>query len=211
MSVRVLIADDHALVRAGVRGLLAGAAELEVVGEAADGTEALRLARELQPQVLVLDLNMPGLDGFEVLRRVRAEVSGVRVLVLTLDDDPRSVQRAVRDGADGYVLKDAIAHDLISAVRRVAIGGGAFDGGAQAALRDAARGEHDDPLARLTAREREVLRRIAEGLANKEIAAALHIGVRTVETHRAHLLRKLAMRSTAELTRFAIEQGLLKG
>jgi len=211
MSVRVLIADDHALVRAGVRGLLAGAAELEVVGEAADGTEALRLARELQPQVLVLDLNMPGLDGFEVLRRVRADVSGVRVLVLTLDDDPRSVQRAVRDGADGYVLKDAIAHDLISAVRRVAIGGGAFDGGAQAALRDAARGEHDDPLARLTAREREVLRRIAEGLANKEIAAALHIGVRTVETHRAHLLRKLAMRSTAELTRFAIEQGLLKG
>jgi len=211
MSVRVLIADDHALVRAGVRGLLAGAPEVEVVGEASDGPEALRLARELQPHVLVLDLNMPGLDGFEVLRRVRADVAGVRVLVLTLDDDPRSVQRAVRDGADGYVLKDAIAHDLISAVRRVAIGGGAFDGGAQAALRDAARGEHDDPLARLTAREREVLRRIAEGLANKEIAAALHIGVRTVETHRAHLLRKLAMRSTAELTRFAIEQGLLKG
>ena len=211
MSVRVLIADDHALVRAGVRGLLAAAPELEVVGEAADGAEALRLTREHQPHVLVLDLNMPGLDGFEVLRRVRIEVPGVRVLVLTLDDDPRSVQRAVRDGADGYVLKDAIAQDLIAAVRRVATGGGAFDGGAQNALRDAARGESEDPLERLTAREREVLRRIAEGLANKEIASALHIGVRTVETHRANLLRKLAMRSTAELTRFAIEQGLFKG
>lgn len=211
MSLRVLIADDHALVRAGVRGLLAAAPELEVVGEAADGAEALRLTRERQPHVLVLDLNMPGLDGFEVLRRVRIEAPGVRVLVLTLDDDPRSVQRAVRDGADGYVLKDAIAQDLIAAVRRVAIGGGAFDGGAQDALRDAARGGSDDPLERLTAREREVLRRIAEGLANKEIASALHIGVRTVETHRANLLRKLAMRSTAELTRFAIEQGLLKG
>lgn len=211
MSIRVLIADDHALVRAGVRGLLAAAPELEVVGEAADGAEALRLTRERQPHVLVLDLNMPGLDGFEVLRRVRIEAPGVRVLVLTLDDDPRSVQRAVRDGADGYVLKDAIAQDLIAAVRRVAIGGGAFDSGAQDALRDAARGGSDDPLERLTAREREVLRRIAEGLANKEIASALHIGVRTVETHRANLLRKLAMRSTAELTRFAIEQGLFKG
>lgn len=211
MSLRVLIADDHALVRAGVRGLLAAAPELEVVGEAASGTEAVRLTRELQPHVLVLDLNMPGLDGFEVLRRVRAECPGVRVLVLTLDDDPRSVQRAVRDGADGYVLKDAIAQDLIGAVRRVATGGGGFDGGAQAALRDAARGASEDPLTRLTAREREVLRRIAEGLSNKEIASALHIGVRTVETHRANLLRKLAMRSTAELTRFAIEQGLLKG
>ena len=211
MSLRVLIADDHALVRAGVRGLLAAAPEMEVVGEAADGAEALRLTRERRPNVLVLDLNMPGLDGFEVLRRVRIEAPGVRVLVLTLDDDPRSVQRAVRDGADGYVLKDAIAQDLIAAVRRVATGGGAFDGGAQDALRDAARGGPDDPIERLTAREREVLRRIAEGLANKEIASALHIGVRTVETHRANLLRKLGMRSTAELTRFAIEQGLLKG
>ncbi len=211
MSLRILIADDHALVRAGVRGLLSAAPELEVVGEAENGAEAVRLTRELQPQVLVLDLNMPGLDGFEVLRRVRTECPSVRVLVLTLDDDPRSVQRAVRDGADGYVLKDAIAQDLITAVRRVAIGGGGFDGGAQAALRDAARGEHEDPLARLTAREREVLRRIAQGLANKEIASALYIGVRTVETHRANLLRKLSMRSTAELTRFAIEQGLMKG
>ncbi len=210
MSLRILIADDHALVRAGVRALLAGAPELEVVGEASDGAEAVRLTREHAPHVLVLDINMPGLDGFEVLRRVRRDCPAVRVLVLTLDDDPRSVQRAVRDGADGYVLKDAIAHDLIAAVRRVATGGGGFDGGAQAALRDAARGGPDDPLARLTAREREVLRRIAAGLANKEIAAELHIGVRTVETHRANLLRKLGMRSTAELTRFALEQGLLK-
>jgi DNA-binding NarL/FixJ family response regulator len=209
MSLRIVVVDDHALVRAGVRALLGDADDLTVVGEAGDGAETMRVVAAERPDVLVLDLGMPGMDGFEVLQRLRREHPEVRVLVLTLDDDPRSVQRAVREGAHGYVLKDTIARELVQAVRRVAQGGSAFDGEAQTALRDAARGTLD-PLARLSPRELEVLKRVARGLPNKTIGTELHIGVRTVETHRANAMRKLGLHSTAEVTRFAMAQGLLR-
>ncbi len=211
--VRLLLVDDQDLVRAGVRRVLEGEPGFTVVADTGDATQVVAMLREWPVDVVVLDLNMPGRDGFEVLREIRAEGFPVRVLVLSLHDEPAYVARAVRDGANGYLLKDSAVQELPAAIRAVMAGGGFYSPRAQQALSEAMRSgvePRERPLERLTAREIEVLRRVAAGQPSKAIAADLVISVRTVETHRANLMRKLELRSVAELTRFAIAQGLLK-
>ncbi|MEO5618452.1 MAG: response regulator transcription factor [Candidatus Eisenbacteria bacterium] len=210
-ETRVLLADDHTLVRAGVRRILEGHPGIRVVGEVADGAAALAaLARE-PADVLVLDLSMPGMDGFETLRRVRAVAPGIKVLVLSMHADAEYVARAVREGADGYLLKDSAVQDLVRAIETVREGGVYHSPEVQRKMAEMVRGVTPVPvlLDELTAREREVLRCIAEGLATKDIAAKFGISARTVETHRANLMRKLTVHSVAQLVRIAIREGLV--
>jgi len=208
---RVLLADDHPLVRAGVRKVLEAHAGLEVVGEAADGGEALRALGQTEADVLVLDLAMPGSDGFEVLRRARALRPGLKILVLTMHANAEYVARAISLGADGYLLKDSAAQDLVASIEAV-VQGRVYH--SPAIQRELARMVRDGttqpgPLVQLTEREREVLRRVAQGLSTREIAAHLGISARTVESHRANLMRKLDLRSVALLTQFAIREVLI--
>jgi two-component system, NarL family, nitrate/nitrite response regulator NarL len=207
--IRLVLVDDQALIRAGVRRVLDADPEFEVVAEAGDADEALARAGEACDCV-VLDLNMPGRDGFDILRAIRLGGPTPRVLVLSLHSEPAYVARAVRDGADGYLLKETAVLELPRAIRAVMRGEGFYSPGARVALTEAMRPPEPSALDRLTPREVEVLRRVARGEPSKAIAGALGIGVRTVETHRANLMRKLELWSVAELTRFAIEQGLLK-
>jgi len=207
---RVLLADDHTLVRAGVRRILEAQPGLQVVGEAADGAAALAALGDRDVDVLVLDLTMPGMDGFEVLRRARSIAPGLRVLVLSMHADAEYVARAVREGADGYLLKDSAVQDLVAAIEAVRAGRAYHSPEVQRDLSDLVRGRPtQDPLAELTEREREVLKCVAEGLSTKETAARFEISARTVETHRANLMRKLGVRSVAQLVRIAIREGLI--
>jgi DNA-binding NarL/FixJ family response regulator len=210
--IRVLLADDHPLVRAGVRKVLEQQPSVTVVGEAGDGEEALKLLRELEPDLLVLDLNMPNRDGFAVLREARDAAPGVRILVLTMHASVEYVSRAVREGADGYLLKDTAVQDLAAAIDSVTGGHPYYSEPAQRALADSVRRPADESsrLERLTAREREVLAGVARGQTTKEIAAEFNISTRTVETHRAAIMRKLDIRSVALLTQFAIREGLIE-
>jgi DNA-binding NarL/FixJ family response regulator len=213
VATRVLLADDHNLVRAGVRRILEAHEEVEVVGEVGDGESALRALETTPTDVLVLDLTMPGVDGFEVLRRAKAAHPDLRVLVLTMHASPAYVSRAIREGADGYLLKDSAVQDLVTAIGSVMEGRAYYSPPIQAELGELLRAEgaRQRQLDQLTDREREVLRLVAEGLSTKEIAARLAISTRTVETHRAHLMRKLGLRSVALLTQFAIREGMLGG
>lgn len=208
--IRVVLVDDQALVRAGLRRVLEAAADIEVVGEASDGDQMLRLLGSVEADLVVLDLSMPGRDGFEAMRDLRLRDLPIKILVLSLHDDPMYVGRAVREGAHGYLLKDSAVHDLEAAVRAVVDGRPFFSPQAQAALSEALRsGGRMDPLELLTQRELEVLKRVATGLSSKEIGATLNISPRTVETHRASVMRKLDIHTVAELTRFAIRKGLI--
>ena len=211
--VRALLADDHALVRAGVRKVLESRPGLELVGESATGADTLRALETLQPDLLVLDLNMPDGDGFEVLSKARDLVPEVRILVLTRHDDPAYVGRAIREGADGYVLKDLAVSELLAAVDSVMAGRPYYSASAQSALAQVLRqhGEGERPIDVLTPREREVLVGVARGLTTKEIASDLNISTRTVESHRASLMRKLEVRSVALLTQLALREGLIAG
>lgn len=210
--IRIVLVDDQELVRAGVRKVLEGDAGMVVVGEAGDGNALMKLLREVEADIVVLDLNMPGRDGFETLRDLHMADIAVKVLVLSLHDDSQYVARAVREGAHGYLLKDSAVQELPLAVRAVMQGQPFYSPRAQAALSEALRnGQRLDPIDLLSPREQEVLKRVAAGLSSKEIGAALNISPRTVETHRASLMRKLDLHSVAELTRFAIEKGLVRG
>lgn len=211
--VRVLLADDHPLVRAGVRRVLDAEPHLIVVGEAEDGTQALAAIRTAAPDVLVLDLAMPGVDGLAVLRQAKTIRPALRIVVLTMHASPEYVARAIQSGADGYLLKESAVQDLVSAIEAVAAGRAYHSPQIQAHLASLVRnGAAAAPrdMDRLTGREREVLREIALGRSTKQIAARLGIGVRTVETHRANLMRKLDRHSVALLTQFAIREGLVE-
>jgi len=210
--IRVLLVDDHPLVRAGVRRVLDAESHLEVVGEAADGAAALRAIPELAPDVLVLDLAMPGVDGLEVLRRAKALRPALKVVVLTMHANPEYVARAVQTGADGYLLKESAVQDLLAAIEAVMAGRAYHSPKIQMQLAEMLRHGGTPPLRaidRLTDRERDVLRELAAGSSTKEIAARLGIGNRTVETHRANLMRKLNLHSIALLTQFAVREGLV--
>jgi DNA-binding NarL/FixJ family response regulator len=211
--IRVLVADDHMIVRTGIRHVLESEPGFEVVGEAANGSEAVALVRELQPDVVVLDISMPDESGLEVAARLRSGSSAPRVLILSMHTNTEYVLESVRAGAHGYLLKDTAATELRNAVRAVCRGESYFSPPVASSLSAALRGEYNTPaseLDHLTGREREVLLGIARGRTNKEIAAELGISHRTVETHRESLMRKLQIRTVAELTRFALATGIMK-
>jgi DNA-binding NarL/FixJ family response regulator len=210
-KVRVLLADDHELVRAGVRKVLESSPGIEVVGEASRGDETLVKLAELEPDVLLLDLNMPGGDGFEVLRKARDSAGGARIVVLSLHVQSEYVSRAVREGADGYLSKDLAVQELPDAIASVMAGKPWYSAAVQEVLAKVVRTGGTRPIEMLTPREREVLVGIARGLTSKEIGAEFNISARTVETHRAALMRKLDVRSIALLTQLAIREGLVAG
>ena len=211
--IRVLVADDHTIVRTGIRHVLESEAGFEVVGEAANGAEAVTLAASLQPDVVVLDITMPDVSGLQVADRLRRGTAPPRVLMLSMHGNAEYVLESVRAGAHGYLLKDAAATELRSAIRAVCRGESYFSPPVAGSLTAAVRGErdaHSALISQLTGREREVLQGIARGLTNKEIAGELGISHRTVETHRESLMRKLQIRTIAELTRLALAAGIIK-
>lgn len=212
--IRVLVADDHSVVREGLRHVLAGVPELTVVGEAGTGPEAMALAASARPDVVLLDLTMPGGGGLEVLRHLRTTLPEIRVLILSVHDDPEYVLESVRAGAHGYLRKDSSPAEIRQAIRAVHAGDAYFSPPVARHLTTALRDgtppvQPEADLGELTSREREVLVRVARGLTNRETAAELGISVRTVEAHRDSLMRKLRIHTVAGLTRFAISQGLL--
>jgi DNA-binding NarL/FixJ family response regulator len=214
MSIRVLIADDHAIVRDGVRALLALSEDISVVGEAANGQEAIELARKLTPDVILMDIAMPGLGGLEATLEIRKENPQARILVLTQYEDREYIRRFLKAGVSGYVLKKAAGSELTSAIRAVSRGGLVLDPEvAREAMRDqaesAAPGRTADPYDTLTDREKQVLKLVAEGRSNKEVAELLDISVKTAMSHREHIMQKLDLHSRTELIKFALQKGVI--
>lgn len=211
--VRILLADDHGVMRSGLRYLLKAQPGFLVVGEAASGLEAVDRTRSLKPDLVVLDLSMPGMGGLDALKRIRDEVPWVRVLVLTMHDDPEYVRQALASGAAGYVLKAAADSELITAIRTVAAGETYVY--PTLAARLVARGQEashteGDTSGVLTPRETQVLQLLALGYTNQEIAQELHVGVRTVETFRKRVLEKLGLHTRAELVRYVLDHNLMQ-
>jgi two-component system, NarL family, response regulator NreC len=212
MSVRVLIVDDHAVFRAGLKLLIDAEDDLEAVGEAGNARDAIFQARALEPDVVLLDLVMPDQSGLEAMPTLLHERPEMKVLILSMQDDPHYIREAFAAGASGYILKEAADTEVVAAIRQVAEGSSYVHPAVGAKLVAAetaeARRAREDPL---SDREREVLRLLALGHTNQEIAAQLYISVRTAETHRAHIMQKLRLSSRAELVRDALEQGVLEG
>ena len=208
-KIKVFLVDDHPSVREGVRAYLTSRGSIAVVGEAADDAEALRKLKSVSPDVVVLDINLPATDGGELARRLRAAVPGAKLIAFSVHAGREYVVRMARCGVHGYVTKDAPTTELLQAIRLVHAGGLAFPAGmADALLAPGVKPSSDEARAVLTVREREVLVLLVEGLANKQVARKLGISVRTAETHREHLARKLGIASIAGLTKYAIQQGL---
>ncbi len=211
-SIRVLVADDHTVVREGIRHVLDGEPGFTIVAEAATAAEAVRLAEAEKPDVVLLDITMPGESGLQAAVRMRKLVPETRILILSMHDNPEYVLESVRAGAHGYLLKDSAATELRQAIRAVHQGEEYFSAPIAHRLRAAVRGQAGElpgPLDVLTGREREVLVGIALGRTNKEIASELGISHRTVETHRESLMRKLGIKTVAGLTKLALETGLV--
>src|SRR5580704_17989910 len=207
--IRILLADDHAVVRQGFKMILGEQPDMEIVGEAGNGREALQLAESLKPDLVVMDVAMPELNGIEATRRMIDVAPHARVLALSMHKDSVYVREILRAGARGYLLKDSIDTDLVSAVRAVAKGDGYISPGVSEAVLSDYRRHVTDPLDLLTSREREVLQMIAESKTNKEIAVVLNLSVYTVEAHRGKIMEKLNLHSTGELVRFAVRHGLV--
>ncbi|MBV9082739.1 MAG: response regulator transcription factor [Acidobacteriaceae bacterium] len=203
-EITVLLADDHSLVRRGFRRILEDDDQIKVVGEASNGIEAIRLATELKPKVVVMDLSMPELDGVQATKEIVKHLPGTEVLVLSMHAEDNYVRNALDAGAKGYLLKSAIDVDLVGAIRSVAQGKRFIGSGLKYVATDS-----DDELKKLTAREKQVLQLIAQGKSNKEIAALLDLSVNTVSVHRANLMEKMNIHRTAELVLFAIRKGLV--
>jgi RNA polymerase sigma factor (sigma-70 family) len=212
--IKVLLADDHTLVRDGVRRILSAAGDMTVVAEVGDGEAAVRETLAGRPDVAVLDITMPKGGGLEAARQIRARAPEVRILILSMHLGPEYLMESVRAGAHGYLVKDAAAEELVLAVREVCAGNSYYSPAVSQQLSDLLRrtleGEEvQNALERLSPREREVLRYIAEGATNKETAKALGISVRTVETHRDSLMKKVGIKTIAGLTRLALRSGLI--
>ena len=207
-NTRILLADDHAVVRQGFRMILAAQPHFEIVAEASNGREAVELAEKLQPDVVVMDVTMPELNGIEATRRMATVSPRARVLALSMHKDSVYVREILRAGARGYLLKDALDKDLVAAVDAIARGEAYLSPAIADAVLNDYRKHVSDPLDLLSSREREVLQMIAEGKTNKEIASILNLSVYTVDAHRGRIMEKLNLHSTPELVRFAIRNGL---
>jgi len=212
--IRVLVADDHTLIRDGLRALLATAGDIDVVAEASDGREAVERARATDPDVILIDIAMPGLGGLEAVPLLKREVPNARILVLTQYEQPDYVRRFLRLGVAGYVLKKAAGTELISAIRAVHRGGLVLDPAiAREATSEAVtidQMDSADSYDSLTERERQVLKLVAEGRSNKEVASFLDVSVKTAMTHREHLMQKLNLHDRTELTRYALRRGIIR-
>lgn len=213
MTLRILIVDDHGVLRAGLRALLNTETDFKVVGEAGDGEQALLLAQKLQPDIILMDISMPGPDGIQITEQIIECVPAARVMILTVHEDKGFLQAAIRSGASGYILKRAVESELINAIRAVARGDLYIYSSLTRSFLDGFDGVNNCEQAfseSLTAREVEVLRLIARGHTSSQIAEKLMISVRTVETHRANLMDKLDLHSRAELVHYAVQHGMLE-
>ncbi len=208
--ITVLLADDHAMVRKGFRLILEAQSDMRILGEASNGREAVELAESLQPDIVVMDVAMPELNGIEATRRIVAANPRARVLALSMHKDSVYVREILRAGARGYLLKDSIDSDLVGAVRAVAKGEGYLSSAVSEAVLSDYRKHVSDPLDLLSSREREVLQMIAEGKTNKDIAGTLNLSVYTVDAHRGKIMEKLNLHSAGELIRFAVRNGLIE-
>ncbi|MFH1465664.1 MAG: response regulator transcription factor [Pseudomonadota bacterium] len=212
MSYRVLLADDHRLMREGLKTLLAGESDLQVVGEAEDGRSAVNLTLELRPDVVIMDVAMPGMNGIEATRQILHDAPGTKVIALSMHSDRRFVSEMLKVGAVGYLLKDGAFEELVRAVRAVLAGQTYLHPRIASIVIEyhVRRPQHEGGSAWsvLTSREREVLQLLSEGKTSKQIAAKLHISAKTVESHRRQITEKLGLRSVAELTKYAIREGL---
>jgi two-component system, NarL family, response regulator NreC len=212
--IRILLADDHQLMRSGLRLLIEQQPDLTVAGEAADGREAVALAKSLRPDVVVMDISMPNLNGIEAARQITQNHPETAVIVLSMHPDESYVLRALKSGAKGYLLKDSAESDLIQAVRSVGQGKSFFSPAVSKVLLDdyvrkLKRSGADDAYDLLTAREREILQLVAEGKSNKDVANLLNLSVYTVETHRSNIMQKLHLKGVPELTLYAVRKGII--
>lgn len=213
MSIKILLAEDHTLVRSGIRSLLEASSDVEVIGEAGDGRVAIDLCDQLQPNLVLMDVAMPGLNGIEATRKIRANHPNMRVIMLSMHGDRQYVYESLKAGAGGYLLKAAAFTDLLAAIRAVMAGKTYLSPPLSDVVMDdyvrRAQGDlQGSELEKLSAREREVLQLISEGNSSAAVADLLHISVRTVDTHRHNIMEKLNIHSIAGLTRFAIRHGL---
>ncbi len=213
-KIRVVVVDDHTLIRQGIVGLLESQPDIEVIGQAGSGQEAIALATDLAPEVVLMDISMPGISGLHATREIKARCPGVQVLILTIHDREDYLYQALRAGASGYVLKGADVNDLLAAVRSARRGEVYLYPTATKALvtdylRRADRGEDGDTYGRLSDREREILNLIAQGRTTAEIAAELFLSPHTVQSHRDHIMSKLDLHSKAALIKYAIARGLI--
>ena len=206
--LKILLADDHTIVRQGLKLILSAHADLEVVGEAANGREAVELADKLRPDIVLMDVQMPELNGIDATKKMVAANPRIRILVLSMHKESVYVREILKAGARGYILKDAIDTELLNAIRSVAKGDGYISPAVAGALNDKVK-DPSNPVDMLSAREREVLLLIAEGKTNKEIATHLNLSVYTVDSHRGKIMEKLNLHSAGELVRFAMKNGLV--
>ena len=212
--IRIVIADDHTIMRSGLRLLLEREPDLKVIGEASDGRESVEMAVRLEPDVVVMDVGMPNLNGIEAARQIATRASGVRIAILSMHSDESYVMRALSAGARAYLLKDSAEADLIAAIRAIHDGRSFFSPAISSILKEdyiqemKARGA-EDSYELLTPREREILQMIAEGKTNKEVANILGLSLYTVETHRTHILQKLGLHSVPELILYAVRKGII--
>ncbi len=207
--IRILLADDHAVVRQGFKMILSAQPDMEIVGEAGNGREAVELAEQLHPDIVVMDVAMPELNGIEATRRLSASAPHSRVVALSMHKDSVYVREILRAGARGYLLKDSPAPDLLAAVRAVASGEGFLSPAVSDAVLNDYRRHVTNPVDLLSSREREVLQMLAEGKTNKEIAGVLNLSVYTVDAHRGRIMEKLNLHSINELVRFAVRNGMI--
>jgi DNA-binding NarL/FixJ family response regulator len=212
-SIRILLADDHKIVRDGLKSLIENEADMEVIAEAENGRKTVQLAQKLHPNVVIMDVSMPDMNGIDATRKIMEETPGVRIIGLSMHSDRRYVLGMLEAGACGYLLKDCAFEELVTAIRNVA-GGNTYlcpkiSEVVLKAYLDKSYESHHAPCTELTPRERDVLQLLAEGMAAKEIASHLNMSIKTVDTHRRNMMIKLNVRSIAELTKYAVREGLV--